>query len=71
MKYLVEVFWSDEDSGYIAVVPDLPGCSAWGASAEDAVREIEDAERAWIEARTKAGEPLPIPSARARQAAAG
>ena len=25
MKYLVEVFWSDEDEGYIAVVPDLPG----------------------------------------------
>jgi hypothetical protein len=24
MKYLVEVFWSDEDEGYIAVVPDLP-----------------------------------------------
>ena len=30
MKYLVEVFWSDDDEGYIAVVPDLPGCSAFG-----------------------------------------
>ena len=29
-KYPIEVFWSDEDEGYIAVVPDLPGCSAWG-----------------------------------------
>jgi predicted RNase H-like HicB family nuclease len=28
--YLVEIFWSDEDEGYIAIVPDLPGCSAWG-----------------------------------------
>jgi predicted RNase H-like HicB family nuclease len=32
MKYLVEVFWSDGDQGYIAVVPDLPGCSAWGST---------------------------------------
>ena len=30
MKCLVEVFWSDDDQGYIAVVPDLPGCSAFG-----------------------------------------
>ncbi|MGH6905774.1 MAG: hypothetical protein ACREIR_23895 [Geminicoccaceae bacterium] len=40
MKYLVEVFWSDEDEGYIALVPDLPGCSAFGATPEDAVHEI-------------------------------
>jgi hypothetical protein len=32
MKYLVELFWSYEDAGYIAVVPDLPGCSAYGAT---------------------------------------
>jgi hypothetical protein len=32
MGYLVEVFWSDDDQGYIAVVPDLPGCSAFGDS---------------------------------------
>jgi predicted RNase H-like HicB family nuclease len=69
MKYLVEVFWSEEDQGYIAIVPDLPGCSAWGVSPEDAVREIEDAQRAWIEACTKSGEPIPPPSAQARRAA--
>ena len=39
MKYLVEVFWSDEDDGYTAVVPDLPGCSAFGRTPEEAVRE--------------------------------
>ena len=43
MKYLVEVFWSDEDDGYIAVVPDLPGCSAFGRTPEEAVHEIGDA----------------------------
>jgi hypothetical protein len=31
---LVEVFWSDDDEGYIAVVPDLPGCSGFGKTPE-------------------------------------
>jgi predicted RNase H-like HicB family nuclease len=30
--YLVEIFWSHEDEGYIATVPDLPGCCAWDAT---------------------------------------
>lgn len=30
MKYLVGVFWSEEDEAYVAIVPDLPGCSAVG-----------------------------------------
>jgi antitoxin HicB len=47
-KYPIEVFWSDEDKGYIAVVPDLPGCSAWGKTEADAIREAQDAIAAWI-----------------------
>ena len=47
MKYLIEEFWSD-DEGYIAVVPDLPGCSAFGTTPEAAVHEIGDATLAWI-----------------------
>ena len=58
MKYLVEVFWSDEDEGYIAAVPDLPGCSAFGKTPEEAVREIG-----------AAGDPVPEPTAKARQGA--
>mgnify|MGYP001470641390 FL=1 len=27
-KYPIEIFWSDEDEGYVAVVPDLAGCNA-------------------------------------------
>jgi predicted RNase H-like HicB family nuclease len=50
MKYLALVFWSDEDEGYIAVAPDLPGCSAFGNTPEEAVREIGDATEARIAA---------------------
>jgi len=37
-KYPTEVFWSDEDKGYIAVVPDLLGCNACGNTEADAIR---------------------------------
>jgi antitoxin HicB len=68
MKYLVEVFWSDDDEGYIAVVPDLPGCSAFGTTPEAAVHEIGDAALAWIAACHASGEPIPEPTAEARRA---
>ena len=67
--YLVEIFWSDEDEGYIATVPDLPGCSAWGQTREDAAKEIEAAQTAWIQACQASGEPVPAPRTQARQAA--
>ncbi|WP_295409106.1 type II toxin-antitoxin system HicB family antitoxin [uncultured Thiocystis sp.] len=68
-KYLIEVFWSDEDQGFIAIAPDLPGCSAFGETAAEAVRELEDAESAWIEACQSSGDPIPAPTVKARHAA--
>ncbi len=60
--YPVQVFWSDEDNGYVAVVPDLPGCSAFGDTAEEALRESEDAIAAWLQAAKAAGNAIPSPS---------
>lgn len=68
--YLVEIFWSNEDEGYIALIPDLPGCSAWGATEMDALHEIKDAMVAWIEACQKSGEPVPLPFTQPRSKAA-
>jgi len=61
-KYPIEVFWSDEDEGFIAVAPDLPGCSAWGADEAEAIGEAHDAIAAWIKAAKAAGKPIPAPS---------
>ncbi len=69
MKYLIELFWSEEDEAWIAVVPDLPGCSAVGATPETAATEVQDAIEAWIMACRAAGDPVPEPSSKARQAA--
>lgn len=62
-RFPASVFWSDDDEGFIALAPDLPGCSAFGITAEEALRELETAKEAWLEATTKAGNPIPQPSA--------
>jgi predicted RNase H-like HicB family nuclease len=61
-KYPIEVFWSDEDEGYIATLPDLPGCSAWGATEAEAIAQAHDASAAWIKAAKAAGRTIPEPT---------
>ena len=63
-RYSSEVFWSDEDEGFIAIAPDLPGCSAFGETQEEAVRELQDAIAAWIAAAEAVGNPVPSPTSR-------
>ena len=62
-RYPAQVFWSEDDEGFVAVAPDLPGCSAFGQTQHDALRELQDAIQAWTEAANAAGNPIPEPSA--------
>ena len=48
--YHINIFYSEEDSGYIADMPDLDSCSAFGETPEKALEELEKAKKAWIEA---------------------
>jgi len=50
-KYAVTVTWSDDDEGYIAIVPELPGCSAFGTTPDEVIRECDDAIAAWLQAK--------------------
>ena len=59
--YHINVFYSDEDGGYIADIPDLDACSAFGATPEEALAEVEKAKEAWLEAAREAGKPIPEP----------
>ena len=40
-KYVIENFYSEEGAGYITVVPELPGCSAFGKTEEEALKEVK------------------------------
>lgn len=59
--YRINVFYSDEDEGYIADIPDLAACSAFGETAIEALREVELAEAAWLEAAKAEGKSIPAP----------
>lgn len=64
MRYPMEVFWSDEDKGFIAIAPDLPGASAWGKTEAGAIKELYTVIDLWIRAAKKVGNPVPKPSDR-------
>lgn len=60
-KYAIELFYSEEDGGYIAVAPELPGCSAFGKSEEEALKEIKTAIELWLETAKKERREIPQP----------
>ena len=59
--YHINIFWSEEDGGYIADVPDLEACSAFGSTPEEALHEVQVAKAAWLEAAKSSGKPIPNP----------
>jgi len=59
--YHINIFWSDEDGGYIADIPDLRACSAFGASLPEALAELDLAKGAWLKAARAQGKPIPAP----------
>ena len=59
--YHINIFYSEEDGGYIADIPDLQACSAFGETPEEALAEVNIAKKAWLEAAAKEGKPIPAP----------
>jgi predicted RNase H-like HicB family nuclease len=60
-KYAIEIFYSDEDEGFMAVVPELPGCSAFGDTEEAALKEVKIAIELWLGVAEKEGRQIPHP----------
>jgi predicted RNase H-like HicB family nuclease len=60
-NYSIVIFWSEADQAYVADVPDLRSCLAWGETPEEALREILIARAPWLESAYEDGSPLPDP----------
>ncbi len=59
--YHINIFYSKEDGGYIADIPDLEACSAFGETPEEALRQVEIAKQTWLAAARAAHKPIPKP----------
>ena len=59
--YHINIFYSEEDGGYIADIPDLEACSAFGKTPQSALKEVEQAKAAWLSAAKKLRKPIPRP----------
>lgn len=52
----------EDGGGFVAYVPDLPGCMSDGESREEAARNITDAIECWIEEAKALGRAVPPPT---------
>lgn len=59
--YHINVFFSEEDECYVADIPDLQYCSAFGDTPEEALHEVMIAKEAWLEVAKEKGNPIPEP----------
>ena len=62
--YHINIFYSEEDEGYIADIPDLKGCTAFGDTPVEAATEIAKAKEAWLQAWVASGKRVPPPTYR-------
>jgi predicted RNase H-like HicB family nuclease len=63
-KYEIIIYFSSEDSAYVAEVPELPGCIAHGDKPESALENIQEAIQLWIDTAKEFGDPIPKPKER-------
>jgi antitoxin HicB len=58
---VISVLSDVDGGGYLATVPELPGCMSDGATREEAARNVQSAIVAWIEEAEELGRPIPHP----------
>lgn len=60
-KYHINLFWSEVDGAWVADVPDLQSCSAFGDTPAEALAEVEKAMEAWLAVAREDGMSIPVP----------
>jgi len=64
IQYEIILYWSREDLAFIAEVPELAGCTADGATYQEALADVEIIIQEWIETACELGRPVPAPRGR-------
>jgi predicted RNase H-like HicB family nuclease len=59
--YHINLFWESRSDRWVAAVPDLPGCSAHGATPAEAAAEVQVAIELWLDTARDEGLPIPEP----------
>ena len=59
--YHINIFFSEEDGGYIADIPYLGACSAFGETPDKALKQVQLAKRLWLQAARAERKPIPKP----------
>ncbi len=60
-KYEVIIYWSNQDSAFVAEVPELPGCVAHGGTQQAVLEHINQAIDLWLETAREFDDPIPEP----------
>ena len=63
-RYEIIIYWSEEDSAFVAEVPELPGCMADGKTYQEAVANAEIIIEEWLDTARDLGRPIPAPRGR-------
>ena len=58
-KYEIVIYWSEDDSAFIAEVPELPGCAADGATYAEALANVDVIIQEWVDTAKELGRPIP------------
>lgn len=59
LNYPYELIRDEQEGGYFAEHPDLPGCATQGETPEEAIANLDEARELWI--GTRLGDGLPVP----------
>jgi predicted RNase H-like HicB family nuclease len=60
-RYHINLFWSADDGCWVADVPDLKTCAAFGDTPAEALAEVQTAIEGWLEVAQEEGHPIPEP----------
>ncbi|MFQ5713001.1 MAG: type II toxin-antitoxin system HicB family antitoxin [Candidatus Scalinduaceae bacterium] len=67
-KYEIIIYWSKDDEAFIAEVPELAGCMSDGKTYQEALTNVQEVIKEWIETAEALGREIPVPRGRLKYA---